>query len=169
MRNRRRGGFTLIELMIVVVIVGALAAIAIPSFVSYVYRSRTTEATTFLGEIRQRQESYRAEFGTYAAVGATLTPDEDPGRAARAWVGPAEWVQLGARPDGQVRFSYRGTSGAPSTQPEIGGTNVGAANYPDFWFVAQAVGDLDGDDDNVIFETYSAGNHIYCDESKGWE
>jgi len=66
-RNRKQG-FTLIELMIVVVIIGVLAAVAIPSFQSYMYRSRMSEATTFLGEIKQRQEAYRAEFGLYAGT-----------------------------------------------------------------------------------------------------
>ena len=67
-RKRARAGFTLIELMIVVAIIGILAAVAIPAFRNYVMRSRTIEAYDFLGEIHLREESYRAEFGRYADV-----------------------------------------------------------------------------------------------------
>ena len=65
-RTSKQSGFTLIELMIVVAIIGILSAIAIPAFRDYVMRSRTTEGFEFLGEIHLRQESYRSEFGRYA-------------------------------------------------------------------------------------------------------
>lgn len=40
----------------------------------------------------------------------------------------------------------------------------------DFWFVAQARGDLDGDSDQVTFEANSASSTIWCSETgKGWE
>ena len=55
-----QGGFTLIELMIVVAIVGILAALAIPAFRGYGQRSRMAESYAFLGEIRQREEAYRS-------------------------------------------------------------------------------------------------------------
>jgi prepilin-type N-terminal cleavage/methylation domain-containing protein len=171
--KRRREGFTLIELMISVVIVGVLAAVAIPSFVAYIYRSRTTEATTFLAEIRQRQESYRAEFGQYANVttDGSYTPDTPTSGAPRAWVPTTGWTQLGARPDGMVRFGYLTIAGVPGQAPSApgGGGNLGLANPTDFWFVAQAIGDLDGDGTKVLFESYSFSNHIYCDSPKLWE
>lgn len=59
-------GFTLIELMIVMAIVGILAAIAIPNFMSYQCKARQTEAKSNLGNIRSMQEAYYAEYGTYS-------------------------------------------------------------------------------------------------------
>jgi prepilin-type N-terminal cleavage/methylation domain-containing protein len=165
-RQHRRRGFTLLEMMIVVVVVGILAAIAIPSFRAYLYRSRTSEAYTFLAEIRQRQESYRAEFGQYCSVSAA--PGTAPGSGAwaptalprpgekLAWVPTPGWTELGAVPDGPVSFQYRTTAGPPGTNPGIDGF-TGA----EFWFVAQARADLDGDGEVMILESYSASNHIF--------
>ena len=59
-------GFTLIELMIVVAIVGVLAAIAIPNFLSYQCKSKQSEARNNLGAIRINEEAYYASFDTYS-------------------------------------------------------------------------------------------------------
>jgi len=61
-----RKGVTLLELMIVVVIVGILAAVAIPAYNNYVTRSRRADAFTALQTVRAAQEMYRAEQGAYA-------------------------------------------------------------------------------------------------------
>jgi type IV pilus assembly protein PilA len=58
-------GFTLIELMIVVAIIGILAAIAIPNFMSYQCKASQAEARTALGAIRTQQEAYLALWDTY--------------------------------------------------------------------------------------------------------
>src|SRR5689334_7498578 len=126
-RGRRQAGFTLMEMMIVVVIIGILSAVAIPSFRSYIQRSRTAEAYAFLGEIRQRQEAYRAEFGQYCSVSGasggsgmgTWAPASLPtGGNTTSWTGsPGDWSMLGAAPDGMVRFQYRTVAGPPGTTP----------------------------------------------------
>jgi type IV pilus assembly protein PilE len=66
---RGKEGVTLIEVMVVVAIVGMLAAIAIPAYNNYVTRSRRSDAFTALETIRAAQEMYRAENGYYIGIG----------------------------------------------------------------------------------------------------
>ena len=65
-------GFTLIELMIVVAIIGILAAIAIPNFLNYQCKSKQSEAKQSLGTIAKNQEAYLAEFDKYADTSKKL-------------------------------------------------------------------------------------------------
>lgn len=67
-----QNGFTLIELMIVVAIIGILAAIAIPNFKNYSKRARQSEAKQELGNIRTLQEVYRSENGVYGSTAAAV-------------------------------------------------------------------------------------------------
>lgn len=71
---RSNFGFTLIEIMIVVAIIGILAAIAIPQYTSYIRRAQISEATAGLSEMRVKMEQYfqdnRTYDGTPAACGA---------------------------------------------------------------------------------------------------
>jgi len=59
-------GITLIELLIVVMIVGILAAIAVPTYTNYMVRSRRADAKTALEQLRAAQEMRRAERGSYS-------------------------------------------------------------------------------------------------------
>ena len=63
-------GFTLIELMIVVAIIGILAAIAIPNFLTYQLKSRQAEAKTNLQAIKTSEVAFQAERGCYIGMGA---------------------------------------------------------------------------------------------------
>jgi type IV pilus assembly protein PilA len=72
---RDEKGFTLIELMIVVAIIGILAAIAIPNFLKYQAKSRQSEARTNLGGVFVAETSYFGEqsrYGTFNNVGFAL-------------------------------------------------------------------------------------------------
>ena len=68
----RKGGFTLIELMIVVAIIGILAAIAIPNFLRFQLKAKSSEGKTNLAAIRTAEQSYYSEFGVY--VSADVSP-----------------------------------------------------------------------------------------------
>lgn len=73
---KKVGGFTLIELMIVVAIVAILAAVAYPSYQEYIARSRRADAKTVLLENAQFLERFYTQNGTY--VGAVLPVTEAP-------------------------------------------------------------------------------------------
>ena len=162
-------GFTLMEAMITVVILGVLATIAIPAFSSYVYKSRVSEATTFLSEIKQRQEAYRDEFGQYCAVNGTAwgdyNPLDVPGVNPVMWAPTPEWTMLGAAPDAPTRFQYATIAGPPGEAAPTE-TNL---DINDHWFAARAQGDLNGDNKNFFLEIYSQANHIYNSAAGGWE
>lgn len=188
--HRARAGFTLIELMIAVSIIGILAAVAYPSMNSYIQKSRTSEATQFLGVIKLRQEAYRSEFGVYANYGNDDFSSQTWVPATTATVNAAQvafptndasYNQLGAKPDSAwVRFSYNFLGGPPSALPPAGYGMV-AANA-DHWFVAQATTDLDDDGTRIEFEVTSFTRDIAilcqgdtiggtpCSErDKGWD
>lgn len=160
----------------VVIILGILAVIAIPRYKAYLYRSKTTEAVGFLSEIKAHQESYRADFGQYCNVSGTATnytPDNNPGATPRPFVGGANWVQLGARPAAMVLFSYSTVAGPPGTanRPSSALGFSGDLGYTgaDFWFVSRAIGDLNDDGENIMFESYSHGNGLYVSHAAGWQ
>jgi type IV pilus assembly protein PilA len=64
----RRKGFSLVELAVVVIIIGVLAAFGVPKMLKAVERSKASEAFGYLAAIRSAQERYQAREGTYTAT-----------------------------------------------------------------------------------------------------
>lgn len=105
--NRRKSGvgFTLIELMIVVAIIGLLAAIAIPNYMRFQLKTKSSEAKTNLAAIRTAEESYFSEFGRY--ISATAEPAAIPGTTKTEFsITNLGFQDLGFAPEGAVFFSY---------------------------------------------------------------
>ena len=69
-RTKRHAGFTLIEVMIAVAIVGILTAIALPSYRNYVIRGKLVAGTNALANMRTQMEQYYQDNRTYATVSA---------------------------------------------------------------------------------------------------
>ncbi len=72
MKKRDEKGFTLIELMIVIAIIGILAAIAIPQFSAYRVRSYNSSAQSDLRNLATAQEAYYVDFSSYSNTPADL-------------------------------------------------------------------------------------------------
>jgi len=105
--HTRRGGFTLIELMIVVAIIGILAAIAIPNFLRFQLKAKSSEGKTNLAAIRTAEESYFAEYGIYVSSEQSPKVLANNQKAVFSHNTPAEGFDVvGWEPEGMVYFNY---------------------------------------------------------------
>lgn len=159
----KKSGFTLIELMIVVAILGILAAIAIPAFVQYVRRSKSAEAVTNVDNMFKLAASYYnptekqnqgiggTQFTncTVAAGNDGKTPNKEK------LTGNYDNPTFGQSGLGfSLDFGYYSYRVAGAASAACGG----AANNNNVYLL-QAVGDLDGDTVTSLFEQATATNN----------
>jgi len=137
----QRDGFTLLELMVVVLLIGILSSVAVPSFLSYQARSRRSEAFINLQSLARSQVTYKAERDIYFSTDNAY-PDftaQNNGVLSTlkmTWNAEAEtnFAAIGWKPEGKVFYAY-----------EVNTDIVDLACLCDGCFTATAYGDVDGD------------------------
>ncbi len=127
--HRGQKGFTLVELMIVVVIIGILAALAIPRFMRATTKSKQSEAKGILKQIYTMQHAYRQEKDVYFI---TATPADS--------VATTSFATLGVEVGRNARYQYILTSGDGGLTTFLcTGTATGLDDdaTPDIWTIDQ--------------------------------
>ncbi len=141
LHGKRPMGFTLVELMIVVAIIGILASVAIPSYLNYQLSAKRSEAYANLSALSKAHKAYFAEFNSFIAVEPEpwFTSGVISGTTKRDSTPVATgFFDVGWKPEGDVFFDY---DTATTADPLNG--NCGTCDST--CFTATAYGDLDGD------------------------
>jgi type IV pilus assembly protein PilA len=125
---RARHGFTLVELMIVVAIIGILAALAIPNYLSAQLKAKRAEIAPNVEGIRTAQLAYNSSYDMYLDCDAAPRSRAEMDKTAVPWVTDetSNWRELGWEPDGLVRGSYE-----TNHDTYLGFTVIGASDVDD--------------------------------------
>ena len=115
MFKSNKKAFTLVELMIVVAIIGILAAIAVPNFVAMQYRAKRAEVPSNVDGIKTAELAYDAAFDAFVQQ-TGYTPTGTPDKTQQLWPSSGTgFATIGWAPDGNVRGQYQlvsnGTTG----------------------------------------------------------
>jgi prepilin-type N-terminal cleavage/methylation domain-containing protein len=146
--QRRSGGFTLVELMIAVAIIGVLSATAITAFQYQQNRSKRTEAMTNVEAIAKTVRAFFGETGVYPGVDLYWPANPiGPNRVQWDAASNAAFGTVGFRAESSVFYRYDVSADAP-----IGGLECA----PDE-FTVVALGDLDGDTNVAAVGYFHAG------------
>lgn len=139
---RRRRGFTLVEVMIVVVVIGVLAAIAIPMFTRTTRKAKgEAEVAPYFQDFRIRMDQHQQEHGVYPpTLGEGTLHPAAPGAQKQSLLPlPAAWTAIRLRPSGStdVYCGYTWATGLANDGANIG--PIAAAVAPGgFGFTAPA-------------------------------
>ena len=135
-RIHNRKGFTLIELMIVVVIIGILAALAIPRFMQATTKSKQSEAKQILKQVYTMQRAYRQEYGSYGDNGE-----------AYSGAAPGTFGDIGVEVQSSAIYTYTMTAGVDAFSC-VATANLDDDGTIDTWTITDA-GVLDNDPNDV--------------------
>jgi prepilin-type N-terminal cleavage/methylation domain-containing protein len=135
-RLRRTRGFTLLELMVTLAVIGLLALIAIPVFSVYQLRSKSAEAKTNLSSLRVLEEAYYSTHDQF--LPAAAAPAVIPGSRSAVFTPNAAFTTLGFSPEGRVYFSYGAAVSADASGYTVdAAADIDADGFPQLWGLAK--------------------------------